>query len=179
MRLVRPGTTIATLAATALFSMLPALAAPAETPEAFVRRIYAKQYRDNGPGVSTDRPKGAAFFTAELLDQFAKDSELAHGEVGAIDQDPVCDCQDWGKLKIKQLTVAPAEAGAVKARVDLTNLGEAYTLTLTLQPTPAGWRIADVGSKDTASLLAYIKNANAHPVQDPPASDAKPAPPKP
>jgi hypothetical protein len=162
------------LTVTFFSTALPALAAPAESPEAFVRRVYARYARDKGPGVSTERPAGTPYFAAPLLDAFAKDQELAHGEVGAIDADPVCDCQDWGKLRVKQVAVTPGQGGAVLARVTFTNFGKPQTLTLTLADTPDGWRIADIGSKDIKSLKAFLDESNAHPVTDTPADSSKP-----
>ena len=128
--------------------------------------------------MATDRPAGTRFYTAELLDAFAKDRELAHGEVGAIDSDPVCNCQDWDKLRIRHLAVTPGAAGRVTAWVELTNFGSSTTLTLTLAPAPDGWRIADIGSKDRPSLKASLDESNTHPVQEPPA-EGKATPPKP
>lgn len=179
MKILRTRSALATFAATILVSAtLPSLAAPSETPEAFVRRVYAL-YRDKGPGVSTSRPEGTPFFSAALLDAFAKDEELAHGEVGAIDADPICACQDFGKLRVKRVTVTPAAADTVKARVEITNFGAPDTMTLTLLRTQGGWRIDDVGSQGMKSVMAVLKHAIAHPIQDTPPSDAKPPPPKP
>lgn len=148
---------IARLAATILLSAtLPALAAPTETPETFVRRVYAL-YHDKGPGVSTSRPEGTRFFSAALLDAFAKDEEMAHGEVGTIDADPICACQDFGKLRVRRVTVTSAGVDRVKARVEITNFGAPDTVTLTLVQTPAGWRIDDVGSQGMTSVMAVFK----------------------
>ena len=146
-----------------LVATLPALAAPAETPEGFVRRVYAR-YRANGPGVLTTRPAGTALYTAALLDAFAKDEDAAHGEVGSIDGDPICGCQDYD-LRVKQLRVDPGEADTMVARVDVANLGSRKTIVLTLAQTPAGWRIADVGDKDVKSIVALLKDAASHPAQ--------------
>ena len=160
-RTSRAGLAAALLLATAL----PALAAPPETPETFVRRVYAL-YRTGGPGVPTDRPGGTPFYTAALLDAFATEEKLAHGEVGAIDGDPICDCQDFGKVRVKTVAVTPGEADTVKARVDFTNFGSKQIVTLTLSRTPAGWRIADVANSGMKSVMSVLQDAIAHPVQE-------------
>ena len=143
---------------------VPALAAPAETPEAFVRRVYAR-YGDKGPGVPTTRPAGTPFYAAALLDAFAKDQKLAGGEVGSIDGDPVCDCQDWGKLRVRQVAITPGQNGAVLARVAFTNFNKPQAVTLTLAATPDGWRIADIGNGSAPSIAALLKEAAKTPAK--------------
>ena len=168
---------VAVTAAASVLTLQPALADASETPESFVHRIYAR-YRTGGPGVSTDRPGGAAFYAAPLLDALAKDEALAHGEVGTIDGDPLCNCQDFGKLKLTHLAVTPAGAEAVEAVVDFVNLGSKQRVTLTLAKTPAGWRIADVGDTSMKSLMALLQDAAARGAETarPGASPASPQP---
>jgi hypothetical protein len=145
-----------------------------ETPDAFVRRVYAR-YHSSGPGVSTERPAGTPYYSAQLLDAFAKDVELAKGEVGAIDGDPICSCQDYGNLRVKSVTISEAGPDAAKARVAFTNLGSQTVVTLSLIRTPAGWRIADVEDKESGSVLALLRAEIAHAAQ-PSASGAPGSP---
>ena len=162
---------VAGLAALLVSTSLPAFAAASESPEDFVRRIYAR-YHAKGPGVPMDRRGGAAFYAPALLDAFAKDEAMAHGEVGTIDGDPLCGCQEYN-LRVKSVAVETSDADLVKARVGLVNLGSANTVTLTLSRTPSGWRIADVGDKDTKSVMALLQDAASH------AIGHDPSPPKP
>lgn len=152
-------------------TVFPTRAAPTEKPETFVHRVYAR-YRANGPNVLTTRPEGTPYYAATLLDEFAKDEALAHGEVRAIDSDPLCSCQDHGTVEVKAIAISAGSVDTVKARVTLRNFGVNSTIVLTLLQTPAGWRIADVSDQDTKSLLAYLRDSNAQPTQDP--SPAKP-----
>ena len=161
-----------------LSTALPTLAAPAETPEAFVRRVYARYRMSEAPGVPADRKGGAPLYAAALLDAFARDQELSQGEVGAIDGDPIFDCQDYCKLRVRSVAITKGEAHTVKARVEFTNLQYHETVTLILAPTPAGWRIADVSNKSMKSVMAVLQDEIAHPAPTDPPSGAT-QPPKP
>ena len=155
------------------------LSAAAEAPEAFVRRVYARYKTSDAPGVPTDRKGGVPFYATALLDAFAKDEELSHGEVGAIDGDPICDCQDYGNLRVKSVAITKGEADTVKAQVDFTNLRYHETVTLTLTQTPAGWRIADVANKGMKSVMAVLQDEIAHPTPPEPPGPSSPSPDKP
>src|SRR4051812_26229189 len=75
---------------------LAALAAthPAETPRQFVERTY-RSYRS--PRFSPlEQP--ARWFAPALPAAIREDERLAKGEVGYLDGDPLCDCQDYLKL---------------------------------------------------------------------------------
>jgi hypothetical protein len=157
----------------------PGAQAPAdEKPDAFVRRVYAL-YGAHGGSVPMERPAGAQYYAPEMLDAFAKDVELAKGEVGAIDGDPICDCQDNGKLRVKSVAITGSEPGLVRARVIFTNLGSQNVVTLVLRHLPEGWRIADVENKDSGSVMTLLRNEFAHPVQDDPPAPSSASPSKP
>lgn len=162
-----------------VFVAFPAIAAPAETPEAFARRVYARYRTSDAPGVPTDRKGGAPYYTAALLDLFAKDEDILHDEVGAIDADPICACQDHGTVRVRSVDITPGQADTVEARVRFTNLQYNEAVTLTLAQTPAGWRIADVGSKDMKSVKAVLQDEIAHPTPPEPPGSPIAAPPKP
>lgn len=146
-----------------------------ETPEHFIRRVYSR-YRHGGPGVLTSRPEGTPYYTAELLDAVAKDLEAAHGEVGAIDSDPLCGCQDFDGLRVTRVSLDTSAADTPKAHVAFVNLKQKGAVTLTLSRTLRGWRIADVSEKDMPSLMALLKEDAAHPAQDTTSSETVPSP---
>ncbi len=136
-----------------------------ETPERFVRRLYARYRTNVVVPVSTERPEGEASYAAALLDAFAKDAVILHGAVCVIDADPFYTCQANDDLRVTRLAMTAAEANAVTARVTLFNLGRLETVTLTLSKTPAGWRIADVANAATKSLMASLQDEIAQPDQ--------------
>ena len=133
-------------------------AAPvAETPRAFLERVYAS-YRDHdfSPFEHADQ-----YFAPKLRAAMDEDSRLAKGEVGYLDGDPICQCQDSDGLKSKVLQVrlqAPDKAFA-EVLLDYPD-STATHVKFSLVKTKAGWRIADITSGDEPSLLRAIEAAN-------------------
>lgn len=139
--------------ATALLTASPAMAVPAEAPEAFVRRVYARYAAEDGPGVLRTRPEGAQFYLKDLLDAYAKD--VASGGGATVDWDPICACQAY-KLRLRTVTVTRRQPDAAEARVAFTKLGSRATVLLTLSHTPVGWRISDVANSGVKSIAALL-----------------------
>ena len=141
-----------------ILAFLFALAAQpqAATPRAFIAQVYAG-YRHAGynPLDRLDRT-----FAPELAAAIREDARLAKGEVGYLDGDPLCNCQDYLKLSATIRSVAQPNRRTASARVRV-NLGvdRPRDLRLELKRTPAGWRIADV-VRDGESLLKALEKAN-------------------
>jgi len=125
-----------------------ALAAPAAQAQdqasvrAFLTDIYRHYGSEKQKGASLDDPK--RWFEPGLADAMRRDAREAarRGEVGALDGDPFCDCQDfeWFTAKIGPITVAKRSARAV---VRFRN-GRPMRLVYDLVSTHAGWRIRDI-----------------------------------
>ena len=96
-------------------------------------------------------------FSPRLLGLIRKDAREAHGEVGALDGDPICDCQDWGQTGVERLDVMPRGAGRATAAVRFRNLGRTTALTLDLVSVAGRWRIDDIHTPDTPSLARYLE----------------------
>lgn len=128
-----------------------------ETPQAFIHRIYAGYARKNYDPL---RQIGL-IFSADLGAAIRKDEHLAKGEVGYLDGDPLCDCQDHGKLtaRIRALNV-PTRTSAIASMHVNFGTGETRELRLKLVLGRNGWRVADVVSSDGTSLLAELERAN-------------------
>jgi hypothetical protein len=135
-----------------------ALALAAASPRGFVEHLYAA-YR-NQSWSPLARP--ALVFAPPLVAAISEDRRLSGDEVGFLDGDPVCDCQDASGLRAKILALTPDGNVAATVRVALRfgGSGEARKLTLRLVRTAAGWRIADVATSDSASLLLDLEAAN-------------------
>jgi hypothetical protein len=107
-----------------------------------------------------------AIFAPSLIALFDEDARLAHGEVGALDGDPLCDCQDDGGMTFtiaRVRFVDPAHAHAAAAVVRSypdSKPPEVETITLDLEMTKGRWRVYDVRSKDTPSLRALLTRSN-------------------
>ena len=96
-------------------------------------------------------------FSPRLLALIRRDARDAHGEVGALDGDPICDCQDWGKTGIDRLDVTSQGVGRATAKVRFRNQGQATDLTLDLVSFGGRWRIDDIHTNDTPSLVRYLQ----------------------
>jgi hypothetical protein len=138
-------------------ALVLAAASPAETPQAFVQRIYAS-YRN--PSYSPFKHPERVF-APRLLAAINEDSRLAHGEVGYLDGDPVCQCQDSSGLKATITKIVLQGRDNARVRVSISLGGyEARPAAFTLVRTKAGWRIADISSPDEDSLLHAIEESN-------------------
>ncbi|MEA3066142.1 MAG: hypothetical protein QOJ27_2603 [Sphingomonadales bacterium] len=136
--------------------LAPAPAA-AGTASVFVGRLYAA-YRDENysplrhPGRVFDRPFAAAL---------AEDKRLYRGEVGFIDADPLCQCQDPAGMKAElgdARLVSPRRAEVpVRLRFGAADVRD---LKLKLSRTSAGWRIADIATPDEPSFLHDLAASN-------------------
>jgi hypothetical protein len=129
----------------------------AATPRAFLERTYASYKNpDFNPFDHLDR-----YFAPRLIAAMREDSRLAHGEVGYVDGDPICQCQDADGVHAKVTRVVrqgPARARA-EVIVDFAD-STARRVRFTLVRTAAGWRIADVSSGDEPSFLRAILDSN-------------------
>jgi hypothetical protein len=131
--------------------------APADTPRTYMERVFAS-YRD--PNFSPfDHPEH--YFAPRLAAAMKEDSRLAHGEVGYLDGDPICQCQDAEgmKARIERVTTQSADRAKVRVIIDWVD-STARRVTFALVRLKAGWRIADVSASDEPSLLQALEQAN-------------------
>jgi hypothetical protein len=128
-----------------------------DSPRAFVQQLYSSYAN---PGFSPlDKPE--RIFARPLRAAISEDQRLARGEVGFLDGDPLCDCQDTLGMRSRIVSLVVKERSA-RARVLLRFAGtsDKRDIRLSLVLTPAGWRIADVGTKEEKSLLHDLSEAN-------------------
>jgi len=138
-------------------------------PQAFLANLYS-HYNSN-PADTSFSPTGAQapqWFDREMAALLGEDARLANGEVGALDGDPVCDCQDFGKLsaniKIEQAGATVTIASVIVTETDPSFNAEARqsrTLTYELIRQDGEWRIHDIGTKDIPSLHDWLARSNA------------------
>ncbi|MDR2856422.1 MAG: YbjP/YqhG family protein [Novosphingobium sp.] len=144
-----------------LASQAPAAPPPPQSIDAaraFLTRLYTGYGSRTYPNTLGPRARGV--FTPRLVDLMNRDTKLARasGEVGIIEADPICDCQDPGGLKLKSLTVSPAGPAKARAQVTVRFDSEVRHLTFDLEDRGQGWRIADVHTKDTPSLVGLLED---------------------
>lgn len=141
------------LAALAL-AAAPAFAAG--PPRRFVERLYAAYRSERWSPLA--RP--SRVFAPPLAAAIDEDRRLSGDEVGFLDGDPVCDCQDPAGLRARILALTPDGRSSATARVEVRFGDDRRLLTLRLARTAGGWRIADVATPDSASLLLDLEAAN-------------------
>ena len=132
-------------------------ASPAETPKAWMEQVYAS-YRD--PDFSPFRHPNR-YFTPTLLAAINEDQRLAKGEVGTLDGDPICQCQDASGMRPRIIRVTRPSAGkaSVQVLIDWVD-STARKARFTMVRSRGGWRIADVASGDERSLLQALQRSN-------------------
>jgi hypothetical protein len=140
-----------------LVAFAVAAAAPADTPRAFIDRVYAGYAHSNfNPLDRLDR-----IFAPELAKAIREDQRLAKGEVGYLDGDPICQCQDPAGLHAAVRQVMQQGRDRAIVRVSIVFAGEnPRPATFRLFRTVAGWRIADISSTDEQSLLKALEASN-------------------
>lgn len=140
-----------------LLALHVAAAPAAETPKAYMERLYAS-YRNKNFN-PFDHPE--RYFAPKLLAAIKEDARLASGEVGYVDGDPICQCQDPAGLHASVMSVTQKGRENATVRVSIAFTGDKpRPTTYTLVKTPAGWRIADVSSADEPSFLGGIEKSN-------------------
>lgn len=132
------------------------LAQAVQAPREFIEQVYSAYGKDGFSPLA----KPELYFSPDLTAAIEKDS--SGGEVGYLDGDPLCDCQDYDRLSAKVVTILQPSSKAATAHVHV-NLGQGQSrdLELRLVMTASGWRISDVLGTDHHSLLQELKRANA------------------
>ena len=124
------------------------------TAHEFVAGLYAA-YHGKGPDYLGHDAKAA--FSPQLLRLIRRAAATTPAdEVGAIDGDPICDCQDSSGIRMANLKLTRGPQGRATATVRLRFPDEFRTLRLDLIGVDGDWRVCDVHTKDTPSLVAYL-----------------------
>jgi hypothetical protein len=135
-----------------------------EGARAFVQGLYSA-YAHAEPdylGKGADK-----VFSTRLLGLIRADQKATpDGDVGALDGDPICDCQDQ-QLTDLSVEAKPLAPGHVRAKVRFRNLGQSHDMTLDLAMGRHGWRVDDVHTRDTPSLVAYLRDSLKRPAAHP------------
>lgn len=160
--------TNAATAPPAIATNTPPAAAAASAPnadaadaKAFLEGLYAhyKTSKNN-----TFQPFDANI--KEVLDEdtialMQADEKALKGELGDIDGDWLCDCQDFGSITAT-ITVQSATPTTAKATSDFHDAEEPTEKpghdTFDLVKTPDGWRIHDMGTADQPSLRKVLQD---------------------
>jgi hypothetical protein len=142
----------------AIVAALLAAGQAAETPGAFLERLYARYHSQDYSPLA--RPR--RIFAAPLVAAIAEDARLSGDEVGYMDSDPLCQCQDPAGLRPHIGPVRRPTAASATAAIVLTFDGsDRREISVRLVRTGSGWRVADIATADEPSLLESLRRFNA------------------
>jgi hypothetical protein len=152
--------------AAAIFSAaaLAGSAPDVNAARAFIVKLYSHYPAPrNGPSFLPTEKNAPDVFDAGMIALFREDTRLAKGEVGFVDADPICMCQDDSGLKPKLVSVAMQGPNAATAVVDLRypdSGNKPNLLTLHLVVVKGEWRVYDLSMGDIKSYRADLTKAN-------------------
>ena len=122
---------------------------------AFIERIYADYPRDTPR--SDEEYYG--LFAPELAELIRQNDNYAPGDVGPLDGDPICQCQDDAGLRHRILSLAAAgDAASVVVRNSFDDPAHprADLLTYRLVRIGGAWRIDDIGTDEQPTRQAAL-----------------------
>ncbi len=127
-----------------------------EEARAFTLGLY-RAYAHGSPDVLG--PQAGDIFARPLLDLIRQDqTSTPAGDVGTLDGDPICDCQDAADVSRVSVEVSRLSPSKAKARVRFALAGEPRTVRLDLTAVAGRWRVEDVRTKDTPSLVGLLRS---------------------
>ncbi len=98
-------------------SGLPLSAQDAAAAQNFLQSVH-RNYSKGGPGLDVHSPKARKVFTTSLIALLhAGEKAAGPGEVGVLDGDPLCSCQDWSGIFDQKISLRVQSAGSAKAAV--------------------------------------------------------------
>ena len=138
----------------ATLSAIPACGQDAEAARHFVESVYA-HYANHGRGIDFTGPKARGVFDSSLIALLHTDQKaVGPNEVGVLDGDPICSCQDWDGIWDSKITVEMERDGRAKAAVSFALFApragsdqDHRSLEMTLAPEGGQWRIWDILDK--------------------------------
>ena len=127
----------------------------AASAKAFLEGLYAhyKTTKDN-----TFQPMGdnvRDVFDADTVALLDKDTKLLNGELGEIDGDFICQCQDFDSITAT-IAVQSANATTAKATADFTIFGEKRHNDFDLAKQNGVWRVHDIRDPGQQKSLRQI-----------------------
>lgn len=125
----------------------------------FLSHIYAGYHPDAGlDAILPDEE----VYTSTLVAAMQANSDAYAGEVGYLDGDPLCDCQDTAQdLRQLSFDIQPLADGQLRASTQLDDPQHPLQLQLTLQRQGSSWRIADIANQRAPSLLQALERDTA------------------
>ena len=140
----------------ALIAPVPVHAQSQAAAHAFVLGLYQAYEHDPSPDYLG--AKAARVFSPDLLVLIRRDAaRTPAGDVPSLEGDPICDCQDEEITKV-EVAIAETGKGHAQATARLLDIGKWRVVKLDLVAVGGSWRVSDVHTDATPSLVAFLKN---------------------
>lgn len=142
--------------ATAMLEPTPATASISEQDISSARTFLSHIYAGYSPDAGLDAIlPDEDIYAPALLAAMQANSDAYAGEVGYLDGDPLCDCQDVAQdLRKLSFAIQPLADGQLRAS---TQVNDPLQLQLTLQRQGNSWRVADIATPRAPSLLQALE----------------------
>jgi len=140
----------------ALLAPLHAHAQDIKSARAFAWGLY-RAYQNGEPDYLGKQ--ASQTFAPHLLSLIRRDqADTKPGDVGSLDGDPICSCQDPSGMKATDVKVKALSARHAEADVTLNFPDGVVPVRLDLLEVDGQWRVADVHTKDTPSLVGLMES---------------------
>jgi hypothetical protein len=139
---------------TVALAAVPASGQDGEAAKQFVASVY-EHYANHGKGIDFTGPKARSVFDSSLIALLHADQKaVGPNEVGVLDGNPICSCQDWDGIWDLKINVQMEPDGRAKAAVSFALFApkagsdqDHRSLEMTLMPQGGQWRIRDILDK--------------------------------
>jgi hypothetical protein len=149
------------------FLIVPACSAQAQdaaSAKTFLQSIYAL-YHKGGSGIDVTGPRAGLYLHSSLIALLRDDARaVGPGEVGVLDGDPLCGCQDWDGIFALKIDVHEPKAGKAEALVSFALFKDAKpqdvrSLLITLAVEKGAWRVWNVMDRSDAKAEFDLREA--------------------
>ena len=140
-------------------SALQPASSDADDVKAFLEGLYAHYKSSKDDTFQPFDGSASEVLDPDTLALMKADAKALNGELGDIDGDWLCDCQDFESITavVTVQSATPTDAKATAVFTDTMD-GKPKTDTFELAKTPAGWRIHDMGTPDQPSLRKVLSD---------------------
>ena len=148
----------------AALSDLRLSAQDAAAARSFLHSVY-RNYSKGGPGVDVTSLKARKILTSPLISLLHADQKaVGSGEVGALDGDPICGCQDWDGIFDLKISIRMRGPGSAKAAVSFALFApqgganqDRRSLEISLLGQGGQWRIDNVVDRSDPKVLLDLR----------------------
>lgn len=132
---------------------IPICSTPDNTAYQFLFNLYSN-YQNGNVGFRYNGTAADTIFSPELLKLIRKDQKLAQGEVGYLDFNPMCACQDISDFKVIKIVIfKKLDTTYADLRFKISETKD--SLLLKLQTNNGRWLIGDIISH-SGSLYGFL-----------------------